>query len=64
MKTLKTPDMHCRHCVERIENVFTAEGVQAEISLADRTVTFDDAKTEKARVIALLDMLGFCVEES
>lgn len=57
MKTLKVPDMHCPKCVERIEKGLAAEGIACEVSLADKTVAVDEAKTAEA--VAVLDDLGF-----
>jgi len=57
MKVLSVPDMHCEKCVERISKALTAEGIAFEVSLADKTVSVDEAKVEAA--VSALDDIGF-----
>lgn len=60
MKTWNVPDMHCERCVARITNALTEEGIAATVTLADQTVTVEDAQAAQVREI--LDDLGFEVE--
>ena len=56
MVTLKSEDIHCEGCMERIDKAFTEAGIAHEISLEEKTVKAD-CGAEQA--IELLDDLGF-----
>lgn len=57
MRILKVEDMHCGKCVERITKALLAEGIQANISLDEKTVAVDEASADKA--VSILDEIGF-----
>lgn len=57
MRILTAAEMHCPKCVDRIKRALEAEEIKAEISLENKTVTVDDAVSE--RTIEILDYLGF-----
>lgn len=57
MKTIKVTDMHCGHCVARIEKALAAEKIEAQVRLEDKIVTVADDKV--AAVCEILDDLGF-----
>lgn len=57
MKTLSVPGIHCSGCVSRIEKAMKAEGIAAQVSLEDKTVTV--AEADAARAVEALDDLGF-----
>ena len=59
MTVFQVPNMHCEMCVARIRKGFIEAGIEAEIVLAQKTVTVADAQKEKAA--ELLDDLGFDV---
>ena len=60
MKKLIVSDMHCMHCVKRIQDALNAENIDANVDLASKTVTVSDEKAET--VIGILDDLGFDAE--
>lgn len=57
MKTLKVPDMHCPKCVERISKALTAQGIDFQVNLAEKTVSVQDDRVAEA--VEALDDLGF-----
>ena len=57
MIKLSVPDMHCPHCVKRIQKSFDGEGLSCTVDLENRTVTVEDGDVTAA--IELLDDLGF-----
>lgn len=56
MVKVKSDDIHCNGCVERIDKAFTEEGIAHNISLEEKTV---EADCELERAVELLDDLGF-----
>ena len=60
MVTFKVKNMRCEHCSARIEDALKKENIEAEVRLADKTVTVADDKREA--VSGLLDDLGFEAE--
>jgi len=62
MTTLKVPDMHCNHCVARIETALKAAGIEHSISLEEKTVTVDGCENCVKTAISELDDLGFDAE--
>lgn len=61
MVILKVEDMHCEHCVSRIEEAFKEEGLSCEVNLANKTVAVEESLVEKAS--ETLDDLGFDCEK-
>ena len=64
MRILKVEDMHCEKCVERITKAMTAEGLDFQISLADKTVSVDGCDYCVGKAIEVLDDLGFDAAEA
>ena len=62
MKTLFVPDMHCMHCVNRINAAFDENKIQRTISLDDHTILVPDAEETVQLALQLLDDLGFDVQ--
>lgn len=60
MVKLYVPDMHCGHCVSRIEKALADAGLAGTVALEQQTVTVAEADEQAVR--ALLDDLGFEVE--
>ena len=60
---LKAEDMHCEKCVERITKAMTAEGLDFQVSLADKTVTVEGCEKCVATAKEIMDDLGFDVVE-
>lgn len=56
------PDMHCEHCVNRIKNALTAEGVNFSVSLEDKTVTVVGCEHCVNKTKQALEDLGFTPE--
>lgn len=61
MKVLSVEGMHCNMCVARIKKAFDAAGIEAAISLEDKTVTV--AEGDAARAAEELSDLGFDAAE-
>lgn len=59
MITIKVPDMHCEHCVERITKALTEADLKFSVSLADKTVTIDGCEHCAAKAKDALEDLGF-----
>lgn len=59
MRVLKVEEMHCGKCVERISKAMTAEGLDYQVSLEEKTVSIDGCDTCVAKAIEILDDLGF-----
>jgi len=64
MRILKVEDMHCEKCVERITKAMTAEDLDFQISLADKTVSVDGCDRCVGKAIEVLDDLGFDAAEA
>lgn len=58
--------LHCKDCVNKVkENISFEKGVKnLEVSLEEQTVkvTFDSAKTDKAKLKAAIEKLGYEVK--
>ncbi len=62
-KKILVPDMHCNHCVKRIEKAMEELGVKAQIDLEQTTVVLEgDALTVNTAVQEIYD-LGFTPSE-
>ena len=59
MTVFNVPDMHCDNCVARITKALTSEGMQFQVSLADKTVSVEGDAATLARAVEALDDLGF-----
>ena len=59
MTVLKVADMHCEKCVERITNILNEDGLDFNVSLADKTVTINGCEHCVKTAIEDLDDLGF-----
>lgn len=60
MVKLHVPDMHCGHCVARIEKALADAALSGTVTLEEQTVTV--AEADEPAVRALLDDLGFEAE--
>ena len=63
MTTLKVPEMHCNHCVERITNALNGAGLRFEVSLENKTVSVDGCSGCIAKAVSELEDLGFSAEK-
>lgn len=59
MTTLNVPDMHCEHCVARINKALTAAGLNFSVSLENKTVTIDGCENCVTKAKEELMDLGF-----
>ena len=59
MAVIKVEDMHCEKCVARITKLFTEEGLDFTVSLADKTVTVNGCEHCVKTALEALDDLGF-----
>lgn len=65
MKVLKSDEMMCDHCVDRIKIGLMDVGIEAEVELHEKAIILsreDDATVEKAKEI--LGDLGYFAEEA
>lgn len=56
MVKVKSDDIHCGGCVDRIDKALTGAGIAHNISLEEKTVEADCALEQ---VVEILDDLGF-----
>lgn len=59
MNILKVEDMHCAGCVKRITEGLKAEGIKAEVSLEDKTVSFEGEEEIVKKAVSEIEDLGF-----
>ena len=59
MTTIKVADMHCEKCVARITKLLTEEGLDFQVSLADKTVTINGCEHCVKTAMEALEDLGF-----
>ena len=59
MAVIKVAGMHCERCVARITKLFTEEGLDFSVSLADKTVTINGCEHCVETALEALDDLGF-----
>ena len=59
MTVIKVEDMHCEKCVARITKLLTEEGLDFQVSLADKTVTINGCEHCVKTAMEALDDLGF-----
>ena len=52
-------DMHCEHCVKRINNALENAGIKFTVSLEEKTVTIDGCEKCLKTAIAEIEDLGF-----
>lgn len=64
MTILKVPDMHCEHCVQRISQALSREGMSFQVDLSHKTVAVEGDEAVIAAAIEALDDLGFPAQPS
>ncbi|MBQ3405586.1 MAG: heavy-metal-associated domain-containing protein [Oscillospiraceae bacterium] len=62
MTVLSVPEMHCEHCVSRIDKALKDAGLEFTVSLKDKTVSVVGDEDEISCAISELDDLGFEAE--
>lgn len=62
-KVLQVEGMSCNHCKMAVENAVKAAGGEANVNLAEKTVTvsFDSDKTSLEKLIAGIEEEGYQV---
>ncbi len=63
MKTYKCEEMMCEGCVNRIKKGLDGAGIKNTVDLSVKTVTVDGDTDAEARVVEILDDLGFTAVE-
>lgn len=52
-------DMHCEHCVKRINNALENAGLKFTVSLEEKTVTIDGCENCLKTAVSEIEDLGF-----
>ena len=55
IKKILVPDMHCEHCVSRIETALSEAGLNFKVSLEEKTVLIDGCEHCVATAIQELE---------
>lgn len=61
MIKLIVSNMKCMGCVHKIEDILKTNSIEAEVKLEDKTVTINEADTNKAKT--LIKSIGYLVKE-
>lgn len=56
------PDMHCEHCVARIDKALNEVSIKHEIDLSAKTVTIDGCEHCLSTALTEIEDLGFSPE--
>ena len=59
---IKVEDMHCGHCVARIDNALNEIGIKHQINLEEKTVIIDGCEHCLKTAISEIEDLGFTPE--
>ena len=59
---ISVPDMHCEHCVKRIDTALSSVGISFEVSLENKTVTVDGCENCLKTALSEIEDLGFTPE--
>jgi len=60
---ISVPDMHCGHCVARIDNALSEVQIKHEISLEEKVVTIDGCEHCLKTALSEIEDLGFTPEK-
>ncbi len=60
---IKVEDMHCGHCVARIDNALNEIGIKHQINLEQKTVIIDGCEHCLKTAISEIEDLGFTPEK-
>ncbi len=60
---IKVEDMHCGHCVARINNALNEVSIKHKISLEEKVVTIDGCEHCLKTALAEIEDLGFTPEK-
>ncbi len=56
---ISVPDMHCEHCVKRINAALSEAGIKFSVDLNEKTVTVDGCDHCLKTALSELEDLGF-----
>lgn len=56
---ISVPDMHCQHCVARIDNALNAVGIEHQIFLEEKVVAIKGCENCLKTAINEIEDLGF-----
>lgn len=59
---ISVPDMHCEHCVKRIDNALKETGINFAVDLENKLVTVDGCEKCLSTALNELYDLGFTPE--
>ncbi|MBO5321918.1 MAG: heavy-metal-associated domain-containing protein [Clostridia bacterium] len=62
MHKISVPDMHCEHCVKRIDNALKETGINFAVDLENKLVTVDGCEKCLSTALNELYDLGFTPE--
>ncbi len=60
---ISVPDMHCSHCVARIDNALNEAAIKHQIDLSQKTVTIDGCEHCLKTALTEIEDLGFTPEK-
>jgi Heavy-metal-associated domain. len=63
MTVLRTDDIHCEKCVERITKALTRSGFDFQVNLQKKTVSLKAEGVKLMKAKEILEDLGFEMEE-
>lgn len=63
MVTLNVEGMMCNGCVKRVTEALVKLGLEPEVSLEHKTVSFEGDETMTAKVVEAIEALGFEVAD-
>lgn len=63
MKVLKSEEMLCDHCVDRIKIGLMDAGIEAEVELSDKSIIPEDDDTLIEKAKEVLGDLGYFAQE-
>ncbi len=61
---INVPDMHCEHCVARIDKALNEVEIKHEIDLAEKTVTIDGCEHCLNIALTEIEDLGFTASKA
>ncbi|MDD6478301.1 MAG: heavy-metal-associated domain-containing protein [Oscillospiraceae bacterium] len=59
---ISVQDMHCEHCVKRIDTALEEAGLSYDISLEDKTVSITGCEKCLEKAVSAIEDLGFTPE--
>ena len=63
MTVLHVEEMHCEHCVARIQKALRSAGLEFSVSLPEKTVTINGCENCVKTAVEALEDLGFTAKQ-